>query len=90
MNIKKALGNIDVDIQSIQDEKLRSLVALLLNVVEHISKENDELKKKVQSQADEINRLKGEKGKPTIRPQKNGNSSNHSSESERKNSRLLA
>lgn len=86
MNIKKALGNIDVDIQSIQDEKLRSLVALLLNVVEHISKENDELKKKVQSQADEINRLKGEKGKPTIRPQKNGNSSNHSSESERKNS----
>jgi hypothetical protein len=54
-----------------------------LNAVEQLSRENDELRRENQKHKDEINRLKGEKGKPDIRPQKKNN--DISSESERKN-----
>jgi len=70
MDIKKTLGNLKIDLSSIQDEHLRGIVELLLNAIEYLSKENDALRKKVQEQSDEINRLKGEQGKPNIRPSK--------------------
>jgi hypothetical protein len=79
MDIKKTLSNVDVDTASIQDEKLRTLITRLLNAVEALSKESDELRKKNQQLTDENNRLKGEQGKPSIRPQ-TGNK-DHSSES---------
>lgn len=82
MDIKAALSNLKIDLKSIQDENLRACIILLLNAVEHLSKENDELRRKNQALTDEVNRLKGEQGKPSIRPQKKDQ--DISSESERK------
>lgn len=82
MDIKAALSHLKIDLKSIQDENLRGCIILLLNAVEQFSKENAELRKKNQSLTDEVNRLKGEQGKPTIRPQKKAK--DISSESERK------
>lgn len=82
MDIKTALSHLKIDLKSIQDENLRGCIILLFNAVEQLSKENDELRKKNQSLTDEMNRLKGEQGKPTIRPQKKDK--NISSEFERK------
>ncbi|MCP4357686.1 MAG: hypothetical protein GY796_06685 [Chloroflexi bacterium] len=51
---------------------------LLLNLVEEVKQENDQLR-------DEINRLKGEQGKPNIKPgKKKGKGDDHSSEKERR------
>ena len=96
MNIKKSLGDLKIDLTSIQDENLRTIIIVLLNAVEQLSKENEVLLKKNQELSDEINRLKGEQGKPVIRPQTKdkdqGNTkdkdldkdtTNHSSEKER-------
>lgn len=69
MDLKKTLSNVDIDTASIQDEKPRALITLLSNAVEELAEENDELRKKNQQLVDENNRLKGEKGKPNIRPQ---------------------
>ena len=82
MDIKAALSHLKIDLKSIEDENLRGCIILLFNAVEQLSKENDELRKKNQSLTDEVNRLKGEQGKPTIRPQKKDK--DISSESERK------
>lgn len=57
-----------VDATSIQDESLRNTFTLLLNSVEALQQENLELKKIIQDQRDQINRLKGEQGKPDIKP----------------------
>ena len=84
MDIKAALGNLKIDLKTIKDENLRGCIILLFNAVEQLSSENTELRKENQKFRDEINRLKGEQGKPDIRPQKK-NSTDISSESERKN-----
>ena len=55
---------------------------MLLNAVEQLSRENSELRRENQQLRDEVNHLKGEQGKPDIRPQKNNK--DISSESERK------
>jgi len=48
----------------------------LLNVLETFTKENKELKQLIQALRDEISRLKGEKGKPQIKPNNNNNNNN--------------
>ena len=72
--------------QQIQDLKgARQAITLVLNLVEEIKKENDELQKTIQQLRDEINRLKGEQGKPDIKPSKKKDKNNdHSSEKERR------
>lgn len=49
-------------------DSIRNLITLLLNAIESQSKNIEELRKENQSLKDEINRLKGEKGKPKISP----------------------
>ncbi len=49
-------------------DSIRNLITLLLNVIESRSQIIEELRKENQSLKDEINRLKGEKGKPKISP----------------------
>jgi hypothetical protein len=96
MDIKKALGDLKIDLTSIQDENLRAIIIVLLNAVEQLSNENEVLRQKNQELSDENNRLKGEQGKPKIRPQTkekdpadtqnidpDKDTSNHSSEKER-------
>jgi len=56
------------DPASIADEALRAIVLLLMNEVERLSADNKDLKEDVQRLRDENRRLKGEQGKPVIRP----------------------
>lgn len=63
----------------------RLAVMRLLNLVEELKQENGLLRAQVQHLRDEINRLKGEQGKPDIKPDKPAPAaSKHSSEQERR------
>lgn len=61
----KNLQHINPDL--LPDEQSRLIVTLLLNVTENQQKEIQLLKERVQLLEDEINRLKGEQGKPDIK-----------------------
>ncbi len=88
----------DFDMKKIQTlpDALES-VREVLNYAENLLIENQQLKEQVQFYKDEVNRLKGEQGKPTIKPNKDSSEkekdkpekgkpkpSNHSSEDERR------
>jgi len=72
------IKDIDLNLDHV-DESVKETVLALLNTIEALAKENADLRQQVQHLRDEINRLKGEKGKPTIKPNKD-----ISSEKERK------
>jgi hypothetical protein len=74
MDIKKAVESIDVDVDTISDPILKSIVSRLLNIVENQVKRINELSEENQKLRDENNRLKGEQSKPTFRKQTKGNS----------------
>ena len=74
----------DIDLSRIQDKNARELVVRLLNLVEKLSADLRDAQIEIQRLRDEVNRLKGEQGKPKIK----GNTPkpplmNHSSEKER-------
>jgi hypothetical protein len=86
--IKKVLSIVTKEIDEISDPKVVAIQKTLLNLIEILVAENEQLRNTVQSLKNEINRLKGEQGKPTIRKQKKDdddfdNGSNHSSEKNR-------
>ncbi len=72
--------------QMIQDiEGARQAIVLLLNLVEELKQENIAQRAEIQRLRDEINRLKGEQGKPEIKPsRKLPKNNDHSSENERR------
>jgi hypothetical protein len=86
MDIKKAISEIELDIDSINDPAAKIIIVRLLNIIEELSKDNKSLREEVQKLRDENNRLKGEQGKPDIRGQSKDNkkTSDFSSENERK------
>jgi hypothetical protein len=74
-----------IDLSNIQDENARQLIVQLLNLIEAQSADLRDAQAEIQSLRDEINRLKGEQGKPKIK----GNKAkpprvDHSSERERR------
>src|SRR5665648_273281 len=78
----------NLDLNGIQDENARELIRQLLNLVEKLSADLRDSQVENQRLRDEVNRLKGEQGKPKIK----GNTSkspptDHSSENERHKSR---
>ena len=75
----------DIDLDAIQEENARELVKRLLNMIEQLSAEGRELRIENQRLRDEVNRMKGEQGKPNIGGDQGGRggSANHSSETER-------
>ena len=79
----------DIDLSSIQDEVVRKQIRQLLNLVEKQATELRALKEENQSLRDEINHLKGEQGKPDIKANKvkSAETTDHSSETERKQPR---
>ena len=79
IDLNKAIEKVDFDAL---DPNLRTLIRFLLNKVEELEKDNKELRLEKQQLRDENNRLKGEQGKPDIRPQPP--SKDISSEAERK------
>lgn len=62
----------------------RQAIRLLLNLVEELKSKNDALRQEVQSLRDENNRLRGEQGKPSVKPGKKQPPADHSSEKERR------
>ena len=58
------------DPNSIEDEAVRQVVLYLMNLVENLHAKVQEQAKEIQRLRDENNRLKGEQGKPNIRPNK--------------------
>ena len=75
--------------QMIQDvEGARQAIVLLLNLVEELKQETITQRAEIQRLRDEINRLKGEQGKPDIKPNRKSLKNNdHSSENERRQGR---
>ena len=65
--IKKVLNELTAELDSITDKKALTIIKVLINLVEMLAEENARLKEMVQTLKDEINRLKGEQGKPDIR-----------------------
>ena len=80
--IKQVLNDLTKDIDSIADKKAVTIIKVLVNLVEMLVEENAALREENQLLRDDINRLKGEQGKPDIRGQSGGNT-NHSSEGDR-------
>ena len=73
------------DPDTIQDlDGARTAIRVLLNLVEEMQGENQALRQEVAKLRDEINRLKGEQGRPDIKPDKKKQDKNHSSEKERR------
>jgi hypothetical protein len=75
----------------IQDPDILRVVQQLANLLEQALTDNDVLRAEVQRLKDEINRLKGEQGKPNVKPNKphsdDPGDSEHSSEEERRKPR---
>ena len=59
-----------IDLESITDPYAKSLLILCLNVIENQQLQLKSLQELVQSLRDELNKLKGEQGKPVFKPQK--------------------
>jgi len=79
----------DLDLNAIQDENARQLIRRLLNLVEKLSADLRDAQAEIQALRDENNHLKGEQGKPKVKANKPqpAETSNHSSERERKQTR---
>lgn len=69
-DISSLLGKIEPDLKQIDDKAQKTAVSTLMNIVEFSVAEVDDLQGQVQTLNDEINRLKGEQGKPDIKPNK--------------------
>jgi hypothetical protein len=80
------VGMLDqAQLNRIQDPETRRVVQQLANLLEQALDNTDALRAENQRLKDEINRLKGEQGKPTNKPNKpKPASTDHSSEQERK------
>jgi hypothetical protein len=75
----------DLDLNSIADDRARELVRRLLNLLEDVMADLRAAQAENQRLRDEINRLKGEQGRPTIKSnQPQPPSKDHSSEQERR------
>ena len=68
-------------------EQARQAIIEVLNLVEELVAENQKQREEIQGLRDENNRLKGEQGKPKIKPGRKppgSKASDHSSEQERR------
>ena len=77
-------SGLAVNLEKITDAETRASVQRLLNLVEELAARVKDLQADNQRLRDEINRLKGEQGKPEIRPQATVVATDHSSERERR------
>ena len=66
-DISNTLDSIHPELSRIDDKAERAAVSKILNIVETLVARVDELENENQSLNDEINRLKGEQGKPDIK-----------------------
>jgi len=81
--VSKLLEDAQHDLAQVEDKTQKKAISTLLNIIECSVTEVEDLTRKVQTLTDEINRLKGEQGKPNIRPNKKSDG-DVSSEKERR------
>ncbi len=81
--LSEVLERIQNQVGKIEDGKTKEIVSVLYNLVEAVVAENTGLLEENQALRDEINRLKGEQGKPDIKANKDKDG-DISSENERK------
>jgi len=67
MDISKILQSLTFDFSDLKGN-FKTAFEFLINLIEKLSSENRELQKEIQRLRDENNRLKGEQGKPDIKP----------------------
>jgi hypothetical protein len=84
IDIKRLLEGFKIEVDGIKDNKVKEGILLLFNLVEDLTSTVRSLQEENQKLRDEISRLKGEQGKPLIRPDKKEEKKNISSEKERK------
>jgi hypothetical protein len=68
MEKKNKLDSLNIMLDNIQDEQTKATIKYLFNLIEDLSKSNREKDEEIQRLRDENNRLKGEQGKPSIKP----------------------
>jgi len=81
-DIQEIIADLHSETAALSDPKTKDTFNTLLNVIDKLFSENESLKNQNQQLKDEVNGLKGEQGKPTIKA--NSQPSDHSSEKERK------
>ena len=74
----------DLDLTGISDDRARALIVRLLNLIEDLTADLRAAQEEIQRLRDEINRLKGEQGKPDVKPNTPPPPTDHSSERERR------
>ena len=77
----------DLDLTKITGEHTREHVARLLNLIETLGADLRAAQAEIQRLRDEINRLKGEQGKPSVKPGTKPTATDHSSEQQRRQPR---
>ena len=82
-DLQAEINAIDQEIAQIESSGGQAIVKKLLNIIERLASSNDAQESELQKLRDEINRLKGEQGKPDIKANKKKDG-NISSEAERK------
>jgi cell division protein FtsB len=82
--IQKEIEALKLNTAIITDPQTKDIFNSLLNLIEKLYSENEQYKEANQILKDEINRLKGEDGKPDIKKRnRDQGNSDHSSEKER-------
>lgn len=86
VDLHKSLEDFSFDLNAITDPNMRRCIVGLLNIIQEQAQRIIQLDNLVQSQRDEIARLKGEQGRPNVKPNKKTGraGTDHSSEKERK------
>jgi len=82
-DVNEIVDSLKIETASITDPKIKKIFTGLFNLVEALASENEKLTVENQQLKNEINALKGEQGKPDVKPNKR-NKKNISSEQERK------
>jgi len=85
--IKNLLENIDFDFDQV-DKKPKKTILSLFNIIEEPAKDNARLHLDNQRLRDEINRLKGDQGKPNIKPKRKNISSEKEQKKHKKSSSI--
>ena len=88
-DLQAEINAIDQETAQIEDSVGRSVVKKLLNIIERLAGENVALESERQELRNEINRLKGEQGKPDIKASKKKDG-DISSEAERQEAEVNA
>ncbi|MDQ7091908.1 MAG: hypothetical protein Q9M50_14955 [Methylococcales bacterium] len=77
-------------IAQMESSEAQDIVKKIFNLIERLASDKLSLETELQQLRDEVNRLKGEQGKPDIKPNKNNKGDDISSEDERKKAQVDA